>query len=221
MHKLNVERLVVELERTVSRRPADDQFWLGIAGAPGSGKSTLAAALHDQLNASSVVVPMDGYHLYRHQLDALPDSQTAHQRRGAPFTFDAARCVRDLQLAKQSRTGSFPSFDHGIGDPVEDAIVLNPSIRIVLVEGNYLLLGEDPWRKLQESVFDESWFLDVPLDVCAQRVEARHIQTGKPPQRARERVLNNDLPNGRLICESSPQRSDRILRFDSTEQPAF
>jgi pantothenate kinase len=221
MHTQNVERLVADLERTVSQRPADDQFWLGIAGAPGSGKSTLATALHDQLNVASVVLPMDGYHLYRHQLDALPDSQTAHQRRGAPFTFDAVRFVRDLQSAKQSQTGAFPSFDHGTGDPVEDAIVLNPSIRVVLVEGNYLLLDKDPWRKLKESVFDESWFLDVPLAICAQRVEARHIRTGESPQQARERVLNNDLPNGRLICESSPQRSDRILRFDSTGQAAF
>ncbi len=34
-----------------------------------------------------------------------------------------------------------PSFDHGVGDPVEDDIRVTPSHRIVLSEGNYLLLG--------------------------------------------------------------------------------
>lgn len=34
-----------------------------------------------------------------------------------------------------------PSFDHGVGDPVPNAIQVIPQNKIVLVEGNYLLLG--------------------------------------------------------------------------------
>ena len=34
-----------------------------------------------------------------------------------------------------------PSFDHGVGDPVPDAVQVIPQNKIVLVEGNYLLLG--------------------------------------------------------------------------------
>lgn len=34
-----------------------------------------------------------------------------------------------------------PSFDHGVGDPIEDDIRVEQHHRIVLVEGNYLLLG--------------------------------------------------------------------------------
>ena len=37
--------------------------------------------------------------------------------------------------------GSFPSFDHKIGDPVDDDIVVEPEHRVVLIEGNYVLLG--------------------------------------------------------------------------------
>lgn len=36
---------------------------------------------------------------------------------------------------------SLPDFQHGVGDPVEDAVQLAASHRIVLVEGNYVLLG--------------------------------------------------------------------------------
>lgn len=36
---------------------------------------------------------------------------------------------------------SLPSFQHGVGDPVEDDIRVAPHHTLVLVEGNYLLLG--------------------------------------------------------------------------------
>ena len=40
-----------------------------------------------------------------------------------------------------------PSFDHGVGDPVEGDIVVGPDHRLVLVEGNYLLLGSPSFLK--------------------------------------------------------------------------
>jgi pantothenate kinase len=69
------------------------QPWLvGVAGVPGSGKSTLVRAVCERLNARgtpAVVVPMDGFHYYRRQLDQMPDAELAHARRGAEWTFDA------------------------------------------------------------------------------------------------------------------------------------
>ena len=35
-----------------------------------------------------------------------------------------------------------PSFDHGTGDPVEGGVRIDPGHRVVVAEGNYLLLGE-------------------------------------------------------------------------------
>lgn len=121
-----------------------EQFWLGIAGAPGSGKSTLSASLLDQLRDIAIVIPMDGYHFYRRELDEMPDPEEAHKRRGAPFTFNAERFVRDLTSARPARHGLFPSFDHGTGDPIENDIHLTPSHKLVIVEGNYVLLDDDP-----------------------------------------------------------------------------
>ena len=34
-----------------------------------------------------------------------------------------------------------PSFDHGVGDPVEGDIAVSPGHQFVIAEGNYLLLG--------------------------------------------------------------------------------
>ena len=61
---------------------------VGLAGSPGSGKTTTAAQVVARANALAVadvaaVLPMDGFHLYRSQLDALPDPREAHRLRGA------------------------------------------------------------------------------------------------------------------------------------------
>ena len=211
----SVLSLIDALKHRASAQTSDQQYWLGIAGAPGSGKSTLAAELIDGLGDIAVVIPMDGYHLYRRQLDLLDNSVKAHARRGAPFTFDAQRFVHELQLARSTGNGSFPSFDHGVGDPVEDSIQLELSKhRIVIVEGNYLLLDDLPWCQLKETVFDETWFLDVPEAECKRRVLRRHIATGKSEVVAQQRVDNNDEPNAKLVNAVSPQNADRTIRLN-------
>lgn len=84
---------------------------------------------------------MDGYHLSRAQLDAMPDPATAHARRGAEFTFDGSGFVQLVQrlkepLTTQSTTVFAPSFDHATKDPKENDIAIEPTHRIVVLEGN-------------------------------------------------------------------------------------
>ena len=84
---------------------------------------------------------MDGYHLTRAQLDALPDPATAHARRGAEFTFDGAGFLKLVEalrapLGPTSPTVFAPSFDHAVKDPKEDDIAVLASQRIVVFEGN-------------------------------------------------------------------------------------
>jgi hypothetical protein len=84
---------------------------------------------------------MDGYHLTRAQLDAMPDPATAHARRGAEFTFDGERfygLVRRLRAPLTGTTGTVwaPSFDHAIKDPKEDDVAVERTHRIVVLEGN-------------------------------------------------------------------------------------
>jgi pantothenate kinase len=58
-----------------------------------------------------------------------------------------------------------------------------------LAEGNYLLLDYYPWGELKE-LFDERWFVQVDVDEAMQRVEKRHIATGKPPEVEPPTLLN-------------------------------
>ena len=134
--KTSVAALAEELSSRAAKLPDNKQYWIGIAGAPGSGKSTLCKALKERQPDCIAVIQMDGYHMYRHELDAMNNSAVAHARRGAPFTFHAERFVKETMEARKSGSGSFPDFDHGTGDPVEDAVKLvRGQTAIVLVSG--------------------------------------------------------------------------------------
>jgi len=119
---------------------------LGVAGAPGSGKTTVAAAAVARLNelhgaGTAKLLQMDGFHLTRAELDALPAPEVAHARRGAPFTFDAEALVNCLRSLNAGKPTVVPAFDHVAGDPTEGELVDPKATRILLAEGNYLLLG--------------------------------------------------------------------------------
>ncbi len=207
------DELAAELLDRAAGLTGGAQFWLGLAGGPGSGKSTLAAALKARLEKSLVVIPLDGYHYYRSELDEMEDPVEAHVRRGAPFTFNATRFMNDLIAARSSGQGSFPAFEHRARDPVENDIQLSRTHRIVLVEGNYLLLNTAPWCRLREKVFDETWFLDVPVQECKRRVMERHMKIGLSEAQARQRVVTNDGINAELIARESPANADRIIHI--------
>ena len=148
-----------------------------------------------------MIVPMDGYHYYRHQLEKMDNPQHAFAKRGAPFTFDSERFVQDIVNLRKTGSGSFPSFDHGKGDPVENDILVDyKRHKIVLVEGNYLFLGEQPWaRLLDENCFDETWYVNCPVNEATKRVIDRHIRTGKTKEAAELRAYSNDMVNAKLV----------------------
>lgn len=127
--------------------------------------------------------------------------QEAYARRGAHWTFDAAAFVDCIHRIKTSGKAIVPSFDHGVGDPVPDDITITKDNKVVLVEGNYLLLQTEPWSRLQQ-LLDDTWFVDCDLDLAMQRVFDRQVSIGLAPEVSRMRIAGNDRPNAELISDS-------------------
>ncbi|KAL5561797.1 hypothetical protein UlMin_031544 [Ulmus minor] len=200
---------------------------VGLAGPPGAGKSTLASEVAQRVNklwpqksASldsqveppdvAVVLPMDGFHLYRSQLDAMENPEEAHARRGAPWTFNPELLLTCLKNLRDQGSVYAPSFDHGVGDPMEDDIFVSLQHKVVIVEGNYLLLEDGTWKEIS-SVFDQKWFIEIDIDKSMERVLKRHISTGKPPDVAKWRIDYNDRPNAELIMKSK-KNADLVIK---------
>lgn len=181
---------------------------IALAGLPGSGKSTVGARLADAVNTRAgagvmVALGMDGFHYTKAELARFADPAEAMKRRGAPWTFDAAAMARRLlELRERGATVTWPDFDHGVGDPVADAITVLPSTRIVLVEGLYLLHDDHGWQQ-HAHLFDEYWFLDVTMEVAMDRLVQRHMAANTQSREvAMQRLVVNDRLNADIVQKS-------------------
>ncbi|GAA1924168.1 nucleoside/nucleotide kinase family protein [Nocardioides lentus] len=179
---------------------------LGLAGAPGAGKTTFARAWADELGAA--YLPMDGFHLADVALDALG----LRDRKGAPETFDAhgyAALLRRLRT-DPDHTVWAPAFERDLEQPLAGAIGIGPEVRVVVTEGNYLLLDTPAWRAVRAEL-DECAYLDVDDALRTERLVARHVAFGKSPAAAAAWVAAVDEPNAALVA-ASRDRADRVVR---------
>lgn len=181
---------------------------LGIAGAPAAGKTTLAQRLVAAVEAEgrwrAAQVPMDGYHLADVSLDRIG----RRDRKGAVDTFDGwgYRALLRRLAARADEPVYAPGFERTLEQPIAGSIEIGPEVDLIVTEGNYLLVDEEPWRGAR-SLCTEVWFCAAPPDVRLDRLIARHIEFGKAPDAARAWVEAVDVPNAALI-EATRSRAD-------------
>jgi pantothenate kinase len=173
---------------------------LGITGPPGSGKSTLAGLLARRLDPDGrwvANIPMDGFHLADESLVRLG----RRGRKGAIDTFDGDGYVALLGRIRSEidRTVYAPAFDREIEQPIAGSIAIEPTIGLVVTEGNYLLAEAAPWPAVR-SALDEVWFCDADDGLRLERLVARHVRFGKTEPEARRWVEEVDEVNTRLIA---------------------
>ncbi|GAA2018363.1 nucleoside/nucleotide kinase family protein [Terrabacter terrae] len=204
-----IERLV---EAAVALVGARRRVVLGIAGAPGAGKSTLAEALVRAVGGAQGEdwvghVPMDGFHLADAQLERLG----ALSRKGAPDTFDAdgyAHLLHRVVTDPESWIYA-PGFDRTLEQPLAAAVVVPPSARLVVTEGNYLLLPEPRWERARAQLA-EVWFVAGDDDVRRSRLVERHVTFGKSPAAAVAWVEQSDEANAVAVAATA-HRADRVI----------
>ncbi|PYE89329.1 nucleoside/nucleotide kinase family protein [Phyllobacterium leguminum] len=187
----------------LSRLEDGERLLVAIAGPPGAGKSTLAEGLRDALNKGgdgpSTIVPMDGFHLD----NTILDQRNLRSRKGSPPTFDCAGFEMLLGRLKMSDDEIvIPVFDRMLDLARAGASVIQANHRILIIEGNYLLLDEAPWNRLHP-LFDLTISLDVPFAELERRLIQRWLDHGHTLDEARTRALSNDIPNAQLVVTSS------------------
>lgn len=185
---------------------------VGVAGSPGSGKTTLARSVAHRVNelagaGTAVHLPMDGFHLANATLDALG----RHDRKGAIDTFDGWGFAALLQrvLTETGNPVYAPAFERTVDEPVAGSVAVEPGTRLVVVEGNYLLVDADPWRRIPP-LLEESWFVATPEEERMRRLVDRHTRHGRTPEAAAAWARDVDGANAVLI-EASRSRADLVV----------
>ena len=184
---------------------------LGIAGPPGGGKSTLAQTVVAAVGSAAVLVPMDGFHLAQAELVRLG----RRDRMGAPDTFDALGYIALLRRLRE-RTDEVvyaPEFRREIEEPIAGAIAVPRATPLVVTEGNYLLVPNEPWAGVRPHL-DECWYADLDDATRLRWLIRRHIDYGKTPEAAHEWVHRSDQANSAVVAATRNQ-ADVVVRLPS------
>ena len=188
-------RRMTKLQQAAKRR-----IVVYLAAPPGTGKSTLALMMeklsltHDELMPVQALA-LDGFHyhsdyIYRHTVQRDGRQIPMSAVKGCPETFDVERLLEKLEQVKALDI-RWPIYDRNIHDVVEEIVTVRRPI--VLLEGNWLLLGEDRWQRVRS-------FADYSLFITAD------------PLALKARLIQRKMSGGmsRSAAEQFYQQSDRV-----------
>ena len=200
-----------KLQELIQQRSSQGRILVALAGPPGSGKSTLADELESALNQEqpeqAMILPMDGFHY--DDLYLVPAG--LRPRKGAPQTFDVWGFYHILRRLRerQEEFVAVPVFDRDLEIARAGARLIPAKVPVILVEGNYLLLQQEPWSQLR-LLFDVAVLLEVPEAVLGERLTARWQHYELPSEEIAAKVNENDLPNGRYVIAESGGEDYRL-----------
>ncbi len=200
-----------KLQELIQQRSSQGRILVALAGPPGSGKSTLAdeleSALNQEQSEQAMILPMDGFHY--DDLYLVPAG--LRPRKGAPQTFDVCGFYHILRRLRerQEEFVAVPVFDRDLEIARAGARLIPAKVPVILVEGNYLLLQQEPWSQLR-LLFDVAVLLEVPEAVLGERLTARWQHYELPSEEIAAKVNENDLPNGRYVMAESGGEDYRL-----------
>lgn len=207
---------LTDLQREKGRR-----ILVMLAAPPGAGKTTLLSFLEklsrEREDLSEIqVIGMDGFHrrqeyLLSHFAERNGKQVAMVEIKGAPVTFDLEKLTDSVRRVAAGEICGWPVYDRLLHNPVEDALRVDGDI--ILLEGNYLLLDDDGWRRLAD-------YADYTISIAADeaflrtRLIDRKMKTGVDETTAVRFVDFSDMPNAR-ICLTRTKPADLQLVIDA------
>src|SRR5690606_16134309 len=127
------------------------------------------------------------------------------------FFFQAEDGIRDFHVTGVQTCALPICYSRRIEDVVENAFTVEAGVRVLVVEGNYLLLADPPWSRIGP-MLDLAVFIEVPREMVRERLLNRHAAEGLfSVERNVEHVERVDLANYDLVKRS---RSRAVIAID-------
>jgi len=95
-----------------------------------------------------------------------------------------------------------PAFDRELDVAKAGVARIDRSIRYIVCEGNYLLVDQDPWRRLAP-LFDLTVMIETPRAELERRLTQRWLDHGRDHAEALAWVQSNDMPNADYVMSKS------------------
>ena len=95
-----------------------------------------------------------------------------------------------------------PIFDRSLELSRSSAVIIPEESKVIIIEGNYLLLNLQPWTDLQ-NYFDTSVMIDCEEKILEQRLIDRWKNFNLSNDEINQKVYKNDLPNGLNVLKNS------------------
>lgn len=139
------------------QKQKNERLIVFMAAPPAVGKTTLSQFLEylskeEQELTEIQALGLDGsiiilIILIHHDAVVFGETVPMKQVKGCPETYDTAKVRKKLEKIKTEDI-LWPIYDRNLHDVVEDQIKVTKDI--ILIEGNWLLLKQEPWRSMQQ-----------------------------------------------------------------------
>jgi pantothenate kinase len=201
MKTLNYNELLSILVYNLDQSNLQRRYFIALAGPPASGKSTISEKLNEDLNTKGFptdILQMDGFHLD----DGILNFTNLLSRKGSPETFDVMGLKSFLIRLANEPEVIVPIFDRALELSRSSAITISNNKKIIIVEGNYLLLNSHPWSELND-YFDSRIMIHCEESVLEKRLIDRWKGFNLTQDQINQKVYENDLPNGVNVNQNS------------------
>ncbi len=185
-----------------------NRYFIALSGPPASGKSTISQKLANDLSAkmyNSSILQMDGFHYD----DLILKEKKLLLKKGAPETFDVMGLINFVSRLQKEDEVVIPIFDRSLELSRSSAVIISKNTKVIIVEGNYILLNSYPWCELHK-FFNTTVMINCEKKILEKRLIERWKNFNLPKEEIDEKVYKNDLPNGVNVLKNSI-KADYIL----------